>query len=184
MVRKTNFLCVSVLVSEIVYFMSKRKVLYEFPPKCFKTTERHCFAVCGSLFGVKQFLLIFILHYRFVQKKLFKQIQIFHRTFPFSNMFRKINFQSISVLFSEIVIFISKKKFLYQFPKKYFKPTERDSLAVCGSIFGEIRVFFIFIPFNWFDQKQLFKPIDIFLRICRFKHGKKNKLSEYFSDCV
>ena len=26
----------------------------------------------------------------------------------------------------------------------------------------------IFIPFYWFDQKQLFKPIQIFLRICPF----------------
>ena len=39
----------------------------------------------------------------------------------------------------------------------------------------------IFIPFYWFDQKHLFKEIQIFLRILYlFKHGKKTKLSEYF----
>ena len=68
---------------EIVPFMSKRKVLYEFPQKYFKTTEGHSLAVCGSLCGEKQFLLIFIPFYWFDQKQLFKQIQIFLRIFPF-----------------------------------------------------------------------------------------------------
>ena len=48
------------LVSEIVNFMSKKKNIYEFPPKCFKTTEGHSLAVYGSLYGEKHFLLIFI----------------------------------------------------------------------------------------------------------------------------
>ena len=38
----------------------KRKVLYEFPPKRFKTIERHILAVYSSLYGEKQFLIIFI----------------------------------------------------------------------------------------------------------------------------
>ena len=46
----------------------KLKVLYEFPPKCFKTTERHSLAVCGSLCGEKQFLLIFIPFYWWQKK--------------------------------------------------------------------------------------------------------------------
>ena len=45
----------------------------------------------------------------FDQKQLFKQIQIFLRICPFSNMGRKTNFLSISVLISEIVTFMSKK---------------------------------------------------------------------------
>ena len=65
------------------HFMSKRKVLYEFFQKCFKTTERHSLAVCGSLCGEKHFLLIFIPFYWFDQKQLFKQIQIFLRICPF-----------------------------------------------------------------------------------------------------
>ena len=83
MVRKTNFLSILVLVSEIVTFMSKRKVLYEFPQKCFKTTERHSLAVCGSIWGEKHFLLIFVPFYWFDQKELFKQIQILLRICPF-----------------------------------------------------------------------------------------------------
>ena len=55
MVRKTNFLSISVLVSKLVTFMSKkRKVVYEFLHKCFKTTERHSLVVCGSLCGEKR----------------------------------------------------------------------------------------------------------------------------------
>ena len=110
MVRKRNSLSISVLVSEIVILCLKRKVLYEFLQKCFKTTERHSLAVCGLFCGEKQFLLIFILFYWFDQKNLLKQIQIFLRICPFSNMVRKTNFRSGSVRVSEIVTFMSKKK--------------------------------------------------------------------------
>ena len=75
-----------------------------------QNTERHSLAVCGLLCGEKQFLLIVIFFYWFVQKQLFKQIQIFLKICPFSNMVRKTNFLSISVLISEIVNFMSEKK--------------------------------------------------------------------------
>ena len=54
-VRKTKFLSISVVVFEIVTFWLKRKVLFEFPPKCFSTTERHNLAVFGSLCGENLF---------------------------------------------------------------------------------------------------------------------------------
>ena len=110
MVRKIKSLSISVLVSEIVILCLKRKVLYEFLQKCFKTTERHSLAICGLLCGEKQFFLIFILFYWFDPKNLLKQIQIFLSICPFSNMVRKTNFLCISVLVSEIVTFMSKKK--------------------------------------------------------------------------
>ena len=125
MVRKTNFLSTSLLVSEIVIFWLKRKVLYEFPQKCFKTTEKHSLAVCGSPCGEKQFLLIFIPFYRFDQKKVFKQIQIFLWICPFSNMVRKTNFVSISVFVSEIITFLTKKRcFLWISPKIFQNNTK------------------------------------------------------------
>ena len=110
MVRKTNFLNISVLVSEIVILCLKRKVLHEFPQKCFKTTEKHSLAECDSIWGEKQFMLIFVFFYWFYQKQVFKQIQIFLRICSFSNIVRKTNFLNISVLVSEIVTFMSKKK--------------------------------------------------------------------------
>ena len=71
------------LVSEVVTFMSEKKIFYEFPPKRFKTTERQSLAECGSLCGEKHFLLIFIHFFCFDQKQLFKKIQIFLRIFFF-----------------------------------------------------------------------------------------------------
>ena len=55
-------------------------------------------------------------------KQFFKQIQIFLRICPFSNMVRKTNFLSISVTFFESVTFVSKKKSsLWISPKKLQK---------------------------------------------------------------
>ena len=51
-------------------------------------------------------------------------------------MFRKTSLLRISVLISEVVTFWSKGEFLGEFPRKYFKLTEKHSLAVCGP-FGE-----------------------------------------------
>ena len=45
------------------------------------------------------------------------------------------------------------------------KTAEMPSLAVCGSLCGEKRFLLILIPFNCFDQKELFKKIQIFLSI-------------------
>ena len=134
MVRKTIFLSISVLVSEIVNFLTKKEnVLYEFPPKWFKITERHSLAVCSSICGEKHFLLIFIPFYWFNKKKLFKQILIFLSIYQFSNMVRKTNFLSKSILVYETVTFLTKKKSSLRISPKCFKTTERHSLAVCGS---------------------------------------------------
>ncbi len=101
LLRKTNFLSISVLLSEIVTFLIKREFFSELTQECFKTTENHSLVVCGSIWGDKQFLLIFVPFYWFVKKKLFKQIQIFLLVSPISNLLRKTNFLSISVLLFE-----------------------------------------------------------------------------------
>ena len=148
MVRKTNFLSISVLISLRQSLLClKRKVLYEFLQKCFKTTERHSLAVCGLHCGEKQFLLIFICFYRFNQKQLLKQIEIFLRIFPFTNMVRKTNFPSFSVLVSEISLLFLKRKVLHKFLQKCFKKTEKHSLAVCGILCGEKQFLLIFMRF-------------------------------------
>ena len=49
-VEKNKILSISELLSEIVIFCLKRDVFSEFPQKCFKTTEKHSLAVCGSFF--------------------------------------------------------------------------------------------------------------------------------------
>ena len=160
---------ISVLISGIVTFMSKKKSSLWISPKCLKTTERHSLSVCGPLCGEKHFLLIFIPFYWFDQKQLFKQIQIFLRICRFSNIVRKTNFLSISVLISEIVTFLTNKRGSVWISQKCFKTTERHSLAVCGSLYGEKQFLLIFFPFYCFDYKHLFKQIQIFLRIFPFQ---------------
>ena len=127
---------------------------------------------------IKTVFLIFILFYWFDQKHLLKQIQIFLRIYPFSNMVRKRNSLNISVLVSEIVILCLKRKVLYEFLQKCFKTTERQSLAVCGLLSGEKQFLLIFICFYfyWFDQKHLLKQIQIFLRILAILCGEKQFL--------
>ena len=76
---------------------------------------------------------------------------------------------------------MSKRKVLYEFPQKYFKTTEGHSLAVYGALCGEKQFLLIFIPFYWFDKKNCLNKSKFSSGFFPFKHGKKNKVFEYFS---
>ena len=69
--------------------------------------------ICGQIF----FLLTFIRFYWFDQKHLLKQIQIFLRIYPFSNMVRKRNSLSISMLVWDSHFMSKKKSSLWISPK-------------------------------------------------------------------
>ena len=73
-------------------------------------TATNCVQIFFLFFFQVYAPLIFIPIYWFDQKQLFKQIQIFLRIWPFTNKVRITNFLSTSVLISEIVTFMSKKK--------------------------------------------------------------------------
>ena len=92
MVTKTNFLSISVLVSEIATFMSKKKSSLWISPKMHQNKIKAQFSSIWHNLWRNFFFLIFIFYYIFFQKKLVKQIQIFHRIFPFSNMVKKQTF--------------------------------------------------------------------------------------------
>ena len=48
--------------------------------------------------------------------------------------------------------------------------------------FVEKKLFYLlFITFDWFQQKHLFKQIIIFLSICSFQTWSEKQISEYFS---
>ena len=108
--NKSNFLSFAVLDSEKVTFMSKKKSSLWISPKMLQNNRKPEFCSLWLTLWRNFFLLIFISLYLFDQKRLFKQIQIFLRICPLSNMVRKTNFLCISVLVSEIVTFMSKKK--------------------------------------------------------------------------
>ena len=115
------------------------------------------------------------------QKQLFKQIQIFLLVCPYSNLLRKTNFLSISVIHSEIVIFWIKREVFSELARKCFKTTEKQSLAVCSSFWGEKQFLLIFVPFYCFEQKGLLTTNPNFLLdFPLFILVWKNKLSEYF----
>ena len=106
--------------------------------------------------------------YWFDQHQLFKQIHIFLRIFTFSNMVRKTNFLSISVLVSEIVTFLINKRSSLGISPKMLQINRKAQYSSMWLTFQKKQFLLIFIPFYWFDQKQLFKHILIFLRIFPF----------------
>ena len=88
-------------------------------------------------------------------------------------MLRKTYFRVFHCFFLRESLFWLKREVLCKYPQKCFKTTEMHSLAVIGSFWREKQHLLIFVPFYWFDQKQLFKQIQIFLRINPFKHEKQ-----------
>ena len=125
-------------------------------------------AVCGSFWGEKQFLLIFVPFYCLNKKGCLQQIQIFFWICPISNLLRKTNVLVISYLFLRKSLFWLKREVFSEFPRKRFKTTGKHSLAVCGSFWEEKQFLLIFAPIYWFDQKMLFKQIQIFLLVCTY----------------
>ena len=160
----------SVLLSEIVTFLTKKRIFNRISQKCFKRIENHSLAVCGSKCREKQFFEHLSRFTALNKKGCFHKVQIFLWKFPFSNLLRKTNFLSISELLSEIVIFWLKRDVFIEFHLICFKTTEKHSSAVCGTRWGEKQFLLIFSPFYRFDQKKLFKQIQIFLRIFPFSN--------------
>ena len=106
--KENKFLSFSGLVSAIVTFMSNKNVLYEFPQKCFKTTERHSLVVFGTLCG--KIFFFFFSHFTAVIKNICLNKSKFSSGFAPLKQGKKTNFLNISVLVSAIVTFNSKKK--------------------------------------------------------------------------
>ena len=110
MVTKTKFLGISVLVSEIATFLTKKRSSLWISPKILQNNTKALFISMWLtlwrktvFFNIYPLLLVW-------SKQFFKQIQIFLRICPFSNMVRKTNFLSISVIVFESVTFVSKNK--------------------------------------------------------------------------
>ena len=111
--KKTKFLSISVLLSEIDSFWLKWVVFSELAQTSFKTTGKHNLAVSASFWGEKQFLLIFAPFFCFVPKVLFTTNTNFPLDFLyFSKLLRKTKFPRISELLAERVTFLTKKRSL------------------------------------------------------------------------
>ena len=110
MVTKTKFLGISVLVSEISPFLTKKRSSLWISPKLLQNNTTALFISMWLTMWRKT---VFVDIYPLLlvwSKQFFKQNQIFLRICPFSNMVRKTNFLRISVIVFESVTFVSKKK--------------------------------------------------------------------------
>ena len=166
LVKKKNFLSISVLLSAIVtFFYLKENFSVNFTENASKQRGKHSLAVCSSFWGEIQFLLIFVLFYWFDQKKLFKQIQFFLRICAISNLLRKTNFLSISVLLSEIVTFLNKKRSFQWISPKMLQNNRKLWFSCMWHILSRKIVFVSICPLLLVWSKKLFKQIQFFLRI-------------------
>ena len=121
--RKTHFLIISELLSEII-FLTKKRIFRKLARKCFKTTGMHSLAVCGLFRGEKQFLLIFVPFYCFEQKGLFTTYPNFPLDLLLFKLVEKKTFWLFQNFF-EIVVFLLKREFFSEFPQKCFKTQKR-----------------------------------------------------------
>ena len=141
MVTKTKFLVISVLVSEIAIFLTTKRSSLWISPKMLQNNTKALFiSTWLTLWRKTVFVNIYPLLLVW-SEQFFKQIQIFLRICPFSNMVRKTNLLSISVIVFESVTFVSKKKSSLWITQKCFKTTERHNLAVSASLCGEKQFF-------------------------------------------
>ena len=107
MVTKTKFLGISVLVSEIATFLTKKRSSLWISQKMLQNNTKALFISMWLTIWRKT---VFINIYPLLlvwSKKNFKQIQIFLRICPISKMVRKTNFQSISMIFLRVSLLCS-----------------------------------------------------------------------------
>ena len=97
LLRNTNFPRISEFLSESVNFLTKKRSFQWISPKTLQNNRKKEFSCMSVILRRKTILvnLIYVQFYWFDQKQLFKQIQIFHRISPISNLLRKTNFVNI-----------------------------------------------------------------------------------------
>ena len=89
-------------------------------------------------------------------------------------------FLRISVLVSEIVTFLTKKIISLWISSKMLQNYKRNSLAVCGSIWGEKRFLLYLSHFTGLIKNSCLNKSKFSSGFVPFKHGEKNKLSGFF----
>ena len=109
-----------------------------------------------------------------------KQISIFLWICSLSNLLKKKISDYFWASFWDR-FFLLKREFFSEFLPKCFKTTEKHSLAVCGSFWGEKEFLFILSSFTALNKKGCLKQILIYpLDLLHFKLVEKNVLSDYF----
>ena len=158
MVRKTIFLVIIARFWKSHFYVKKEMFSMNFHKKCFKTTGRHSLAVWGSLFGEKQFLLIFVPFCWLDHKSSLNKSKFSSGFAPFK--YGKKNKLSVYlVLVSEIDTFISKKKKFLWISTKMLQNNIKAQFYSMRLTLWRKTVFVNIYPFYWFDQKHFIKQI-------------------------
>ena len=141
--RKTNFPSFSELLSERVNFLTKRRTFPWISQKTLQNNRKAYFSCIWLILRRKTFFvnLVLVQFYWFDLKHLFKQIQIFLRICPFSNLLRKKKFLSIFVLLSEIVIFLTKMRIFQWISPKMLKNHRKSEFSCMWFNLGRKTVF-------------------------------------------
>ena len=154
MLRKTNFLSFSVLLSGIAIFLTKKRSSLWIFTKMLQNNRKAQFScMCLTLGRITVFIRICPI-WQVWSKRIVKTNLNFTQDLPFWNMLKK-KILSISVLLYGIATFLNKKaNSLWISPKMLKKTTEKHSLAVGGSLWGENFFLFKYDTFYWFDKKK------------------------------
>ena len=142
MLRKTNFLNISVLVSEKVTFLTKTRSSLWISPKLLQNNRKEKFRnmwlslVTKTIFvNICPLLLVW-------SKTVVLTNPNFPQVLPLSNMVRKTNFLSISVLVSAIITFMSIKKSSLRISPKMLQNNRKKNFRTMWLSLGRKTVFF------------------------------------------
>ena len=116
-------------------------------------------------------------------KKFLKQIQIFITISPFKHGKKNKLSEYYNARFWDSHFFWLNRKVLYEYPPKSLKTTERFILAVCDTLCGEKQFLLKIYPLLLVWWKNSLNVSKFSSGFAPFKHGKKNKLSDFFSAC-
>ena len=156
MVRKTNFLSFSVLISKIVTFLTKKRSSLWISQKMLQNNRMEKFRSMWLSLETKTIFFNICPLFLVWSKTVVLTNPNFSQGFPLSKMVKK---PQLSVYFSARFwesLFWLRREVLSEFPPKFFKITERHSLVVSVSLWGEKHFWLTFVLFYWFDKKKLF----------------------------
>ena len=185
LLRKTNSVYFCALFWD---FWLKIEIFSELAKKCFKTTEKHSLAVCGSFCGKKEFLLIFDPFYGFEQNGLFSSNQNFLLDLPLSKIVWKTNYLSLSDLLSEIVTFLTKKNSFQWIVPKMLQNNRRAYFSCMWLTLREKKIFVYICPVLLLWTKRIvYNKSNFLLDLLLFKSVEKKNflnISELLSEIV
>ena len=150
------------ILSEIVSFLTKkREIISEFPLKCFKTTEKHSLALCGSFCGEKQFVLKIVPFFCFEQKHLCTPNPNFAQDFLLFKLVEKSNLSAYFwTSFWDSHFFWIKREVFNEFPPQNGSKEHKNIVKLNVAHFEEKNSFCLYLSsFTALNKKGCLQQI-------------------------